>query len=87
MKKAIVALLLLLSLLATSSVFAGDDDVKWIAQCMMDNKDANVSTEVIQKYCTCMNNKMDSSETLSITEWEKTHPNERAACDKEAGWR
>ena len=34
-----------------------------------------------------MNNKMSSNETLSITAWEKTHPKEVAACDKEAGWK
>jgi hypothetical protein len=34
-----------------------------------------------------MNEKMDNNETKSITEWEKTHPRERAACDKESGWK
>jgi hypothetical protein len=33
-----------------------------------------------------MNNKMSSDETLSIT-WEKSHPAEVAACDKESGWK
>jgi hypothetical protein len=66
--------------------FAGTDDAKWVAQCIQDNKDAKVSVEVITKYCTCMNNKMDDNETLSITQWEKTHKAEREACDKEAGW-
>jgi hypothetical protein len=33
-----------------------------------------------------MNNKMDENETKSITQWEKTHPDEMAACDKESGW-
>ena len=65
---------------------AGADDAKWVAQCINDNKDAKVSIEVITKYCTCMNNKMDENETKSITQWEKTHPNEMAACDKESGW-
>jgi hypothetical protein len=66
---------------------ADADDVKWIAQCLKDNQDAKVDVSVIQKYCTCMNNKMSSSETQSITQWEKTHPAERQACDKEAGWK
>ena len=66
---------------------ADSDDVKWIAQCMKDNQDAKVDAAVIQKYCACMNNKMSSSETKSITQWEKTHATERAACDKEAGWK
>lgn len=42
--------------------------------------------EVITKYCTCMNNKMDENETQSITQWEKSHPKERTECDKESGW-
>lgn len=66
---------------------ADADDVKWIAQCMKDNQEAKVEASVIQKYCSCMNNKMSSNESQSITQWEKTHPAERAACDKEAGWK
>jgi hypothetical protein len=34
-----------------------------------------------------MNEKMDENETRSITQWEKSHPAERKACDKQAGWR
>jgi len=66
---------------------ADADDVKWIAQCLKDNQDAKVDASVIQKYCSCMNDKMSSNETKSITEWEKTHVAERKACDKEAGWK
>ncbi len=65
---------------------ADSDDVKWIAQCLKDNQDAKVSADVITKYCTCMNNKMSSDETQSISQWEKTHVAERKACDREAGW-
>jgi hypothetical protein len=66
---------------------AGPDDAKWVAKCVSDNADAkNVSVEIISKYCTCMNSKMDDNETLSITAWEKTHKTEMAACDKESGW-
>jgi hypothetical protein len=43
--------------------------------------------EVVLKYCTCMNNKMDDNETLSITAWEKIHVAEAKACDREAGWK
>jgi hypothetical protein len=69
------------------SARADSDDVKWIAQCLKDNQDAKVDVSVIQKYCTCMNNKMSSYETQSITQWEKAHVAERRACDKEAGWK
>jgi hypothetical protein len=33
-----------------------------------------------------MNNKMTDEETQSITEWEKTHPEDQKACEQEAGW-
>lgn len=66
---------------------ADADDVKWIAQCLKDNQEAKVDASIIQKYCSCMNNKMSSNESQSITQWEKTHPVERAACDKESGWK
>jgi hypothetical protein len=62
------------------------DDVKWINQCVADNK-GGAAAEVVLKYCTCMNEKMDNNESQSITQWEKTHATERKACDKEAGWR
>jgi len=62
------------------------DDVKWINQCIADNK-GGASEDVVRKYCTCMNNKMSENETQSITQWEKTHVAERKACDAEAGWK
>jgi hypothetical protein len=65
---------------------ATTDDVKWINQCVVDNK-GDAAAEVVLKYCTCMNNKMSDNETQSITAWEKTHVAECKACDKEAGWR
>lgn len=71
---------------ATAAFAATTDDVKWINQCVKDNK-GDASDAVILKYCTCMNNKMDNNETQSITQWEKTHVAERKACDKESGWK
>ncbi len=80
-------------LIAAGSVFtlgtagaATTDDVKWINQCVKDNK-GDAADDVVLKYCTCMNNKMSDNETRSITEWEKTHETERKACDKESGWK
>jgi hypothetical protein len=87
MKRIIAGLLFGASLIASTAAFADADDTKWVAQCVSDNKDANVAVEVVTKYCTCMNNKMSSNETQSITQWEKTHAAEREACDKEAGWK
>jgi DhnA family fructose-bisphosphate aldolase class Ia len=62
------------------------DDVKWINQCVKDNKGL-AAAGVVLKYCTCMVNKMEDSETQSVTQWEKTHAAERKACDAEAGWK
>lgn len=62
------------------------DDVKWINQCIADNK-GGASDAVVRKYCVCMNDKMSSNETRSITEWEKANPAARRACDRESGWR
>jgi len=76
------------SVMASSAAFAqlSKDDMKWINQCIADNK-GGAAEAVIRKYCMCMNEKMDDNESKSITQWEKTHPKERAACDKESGWK
>jgi hypothetical protein len=87
MKNSIFALAFVGSLFVSSAAMADADDVKWVAQCLKDNKDASVAVEIVTKYCTCMNNKMSSDETQSISTWEKSHPTERTACDKEAGWK
>jgi hypothetical protein len=89
MKLAALALAFAGSIAVVSPVLAqkmNADDVKWINQCITDNK-GGAAEPVVRKYCICMNEKMDNNETKSITEWEKTHPAERAACDKEAGWK
>ena len=65
---------------------ADADDVAWINKCVKDNAKEGASADVTGKWCTCMNNKMSSSETQSITQWEKTHKTERDACSKQAGW-
>ncbi len=89
--KAIIAITLLGAGLASNAALAQSmnaDDVKWINQCIADNKGEQGATPaIIRAYCICMNEKMDNNETQSITQWEKSHPNERKACDKQAGWR
>ena len=85
--KLALPVILLASSVMVVAARADSDDVKWVAQCLKDNQAAKVSVEVINKYCTCMNNKMSSNETQSITQWEKTHKTEREACDTEAGWK
>lgn len=87
MKRMAVVVVVLGMLMAGGLACADQYDAKWIAECINDNANANVAPEVIAKYCTCMNDKMDRNETRSITQWEKTHPIERADCDRQAGWR
>ena len=65
---------------------ADQADAQWIAKCISDNQRANATPDQVSKYCTCMNGKMDANETASITTWEKSHPNEMKACEKESGW-
>jgi hypothetical protein len=87
--KMIAALMALAGLMAGSPALAQTmtaDDMKWINQCINDNKGAT-SDAIIRKYCTCMNDKMDNNETRSISVWEKANPKARAACDKESGWK
>ena len=84
--KAFVLALATVCFAGTAAFAATTDDVKWINQCVNDNK-GGAAPAVVLKYCTCMNNKMSDNETQSITQWEKTHVAERKACDAEAGWR
>ncbi len=89
MKLASLALILAGSVVASGAAIAqkmNADDMKWINQCITDNK-GGAAEAVVRKYCICMNEKMDNNETRSITQWEKSHPAERAACDKESGWK
>jgi hypothetical protein len=82
------ALFFVATMIASNVTYAGSsDDIKWIAQCLSDNQKEGASADTVQKYCSCMNNKMSESETQSISQWEKTHPKEMAACEAEAGWK
>lgn len=64
------------------------DDMKWINQCISDNKGEKGGTPaIVRTYCICMNEKMDDNESRSITQWEKANPNARVACEKQAGWK
>jgi hypothetical protein len=90
MKRLSLALALIGSVLTGNAAFAQQmtaDDLKWINQCIDDNKNEGAKAEVVRKYCVCMNEKMDNNETQSITQWEKAHPKERRECDRVAGWK
>jgi phage terminase large subunit-like protein len=87
--------LLTLAVLLTGSIAtqgalaqpANQDDLKWVNQCIQDNRDEGASASVVRAYCVCMNEKMDSNETRSITQWEKSNPSARRACERQSGWR
>lgn len=89
MKLTHVALALIASIMVSGAARAQTtDDVKWINQCVADNKgEPGATPDIALKYCTCMNNKMGDNENRSITQWEKTHETEKNACSKEAGWK
>ncbi len=73
--------------LPSASAQSTSDDAKWVAQCVRDNKDEGQTVQVVTAYCTCMNDKMDSNETRSITQWEKANKREMEACSAQAGWK
>lgn len=85
----LVALPLVAAALVTGPASAQQsaDDVKWIKECVTDNKDEGQAAPVVLAYCTCMNNKMSSNETRSITQWEKANPRASEACSRQAGWK
>jgi hypothetical protein len=90
MKRLSFTLLLTVSMLASDAALAQTmtaDDLKWINQCIGDNKNEGAKPDVVRKYCICMNEKMDNNEAQSISQWEKTHPKERAECDRVSGWK
>ena len=88
MRAFVAAFAVAVALLGSSAVAQkmNSDDLKWVNKCVDDNK-GGAGPAVIRKYCMCMNEKMDDNETQSISTWEKSHPKERAACDKESGWK
>ena len=64
------------------------DDMKWINQCINDNKSEPGGTpQIVRAYCICMNEKMDNNETRSVTQWEKANPGARRACERQSGWK
>ncbi|MBS4096344.1 MAG: hypothetical protein KGZ83_05835 [Sulfuricella sp.] len=87
MKSPIRMLFLAAALLFSGSALADADDAKWINKCIADNKDEGAKASVVRKYCECMNDKMDSNETQSISQWEKSHPKEMKECEIKAGWK
>jgi len=83
----IAALSVLTAVLAGPATAQTTDDVKWINQCVSDNKDEGQTQQVVLSYCTCMNNQMGNNESRSITQWEKTHKKEMEMCSSRANWK
>jgi hypothetical protein len=90
MKIVVVAGVIVASLMSSPS-FAQSmnaDDMKWINQCISDNRgEAGGTPQIVRAYCICMNEKMDSNETRSITQWEKANPGARKDCERKSGWK
>jgi hypothetical protein len=88
MKPIAAVVLLAGSIFATGAAFAqlSADDVKWINQCIADNKGL-ASADVVRKYCMCMNEEMDDNDSRTITQFEKANPKARAKCDRVSGWK
>src|ERR1700724_1529739 len=62
---ALFAILLSLGLVSSSTIALADaDDAAWIKKCVGDNKREGATPEVVAAWCSCMNNKMSSEETL-----------------------
>ena len=71
----IAAFSVLTAFLAGPAAAQTTDDVKWINQCVADNKDEGQTQQVVLSYCTCMNNEMSNNESRSITQWEDDRNN------------
>jgi hypothetical protein len=82
---------LLTALISPNAAFAQQmnaDDLKWVNECIRDNRDEPGGTPaIVRAYCVCMNEKMDDNETRSITQWEKANPRARRECERQAGWK
>ena len=64
------------------------DDMKWINQCIGDNRsEAGGTPQIVRAYCMCMNEKMDDNETRSVTQWERANPGARRDCERKSGWK
>ena len=89
--KYLAFVLALAAIAAPSAAYAqkmNADDLKWVNQCIDDNKGEPGGTPpVVRAYCICMNEKMDDNETRSVTQWEKANPGARRACERQAGWK
>jgi hypothetical protein len=79
------------ALISSNAAFAQQmnaDDLKWVNECIRDNRDEPGGTPaIIRAYCICMNEKMDDNESRSITQWEKANPRARRDCERQAGWK
>lgn len=87
MKLAVSAFFAASLLFSVTPAFANADDDAWIKQCVEDNDDQKQADGTVAVYCACMNEKMSSGETKTVTEWEKLNPAENDECSARAGWK
>ncbi len=86
--KVLASMLLLGTVLASPAARADTttDDVTWVNQCVADNKKEGATEDVVRTYCVCMNNKMATDETQSVSEWKRRiRPSRPNATRKPAG--
>jgi hypothetical protein len=89
MKVLLTVAVMLVGSAAANTAFAqamNQDDLAWVNRCVSDNA-GGASASVVRAYCICMNEKMDSGDSRSITAFEQANPSARAACDRQSGWR
>jgi hypothetical protein len=86
MHKLIAAVLIAMTVASCGGASSTADDRRWINQCIGDNAREGASRRVVTAYCTCMNNRMSNSETRSISQWERSNPQARRECSRQAGW-
>jgi len=81
------ATLLVMTATTAPPAFANVADEQRVAPCLDDNDDAGQTDKVLMSYCSCANEAMSSSDSQTITEWEKQNADDQEACSKAAGWK
>jgi hypothetical protein len=85
--KSLGVLIALGALVTGTGVLAATAGEERVTECVDDYSIAgSQSPEVTEKYCSCMDQKMGASETISVLEWEVLHATEAASCESESGW-
>jgi hypothetical protein len=85
--KALGWMIALGALVTSTGVLATTAGEERVEECVDDYSVAKSQpTEVTEKYCSCMDQKIGAGETKSVLEWEVLHAPDAASCEKESGW-